>query len=118
MQQGRYAGDLIHQRVTDASTPKAFRYFDKGSIAVVGKNFAVLQSGKIHLGGFVAWLAWAGIHLQFLAQSSLRLSVFVQWFWTYLTGQRGSRLIVNHYGPERTKQEPTEASAQLMSSNK
>jgi len=118
MQQGRYAGDLIHQWVIDGPAPKPFRYFDKGNMAVVGKNFAVLQSGKIHLGGFVAWLAWAGIHLQFLGQSSLRLSVFVQWVWTYLTGQRGSRLIVNHYGPERTKQEPTEAPAQLISSNK
>jgi NADH dehydrogenase FAD-containing subunit len=118
MQQGRYAGDLIHQRVTAAAMPKPFRYFDKGSMAVVGQNFAVLQSGKVHLGGFVAWLAWAGIHLQFLAQSSLRLSVFVQWVWTYLTGQRGSRLIVNHHGPERAKEEPTDASAQLTSSNR
>ena len=118
MQQGRYTGDRIHQRVTDAPMPKPFSYFDKGSMAVVGKNFAILQSGKVHLGGFGAWLAWAGIHLQFLAQSSLRLSVFSQWVWTYLTGQRGSRLIVNHYGSERTTREPTEASAQLTSSNR
>ena len=118
MQQGRYAGDLIHQRVTDAPMPKPFRYFDKGNMAVVGQNFAVLQSGKVHLGGFVAWLAWAGIHLQFLAQSSLRVSVFVQWVWTYITGQRGSRLIVNHHGPEPVKQEPIEAPAQLSSSNR
>jgi NADH dehydrogenase FAD-containing subunit len=118
MQQGRYAGDLIHQRVTNAPMPKPFRYFDKGSMAVVGRGFAILQSGKIHLSGFLAWLAWAGIHLQFLAQPSLRLSVFVQWGWTFLTGQRGSRLIVNHYGPERTKREPIEASAQLTSSNR
>jgi NADH dehydrogenase FAD-containing subunit len=118
MQQGRYAGDLIHQRVTRAPVPKPFRYFDKGSMAVVGRSFAILQSGKIHLSGFLAWLVWGGIHLQFLAQPSLRLSVFVQWVWTYLTGQRGSRLIVNHYGPERTKQEPIEAPAQLTSSNR
>ena len=65
-------------------------------MAVVGKGFAVLQSGKIHLSGFFAWLAWAGIHIQFLATTNLRVSVFVQWMWTFLTGQRGSRLIVNH----------------------
>jgi len=118
MQQGRYAGDLIHKRVTDVPMRKPFRYFDKGSMAVVGKNFAILQSGKVHLAGFVAWLAWAGIHLQFLVQPSLRLSVFVQWVWTYLTGQRGSRLIVNHHGPERTQQETAEAPAQLTSSNR
>jgi NADH dehydrogenase FAD-containing subunit len=103
MQQGRYAGNLIRRLVTSKPAPKPFRYFDKGNMAVVGKGFAVLQSGKVHMSGFPAWLAWAGVHLQFLAQSNLRVSVFVQWVWTYLTGQRGSRLIVNHYGPEQVK---------------
>jgi NADH dehydrogenase FAD-containing subunit len=100
MQQGRYAGKLIHSRVIGNPAPGPFRYFDKGSMAVVGKGFAVLQSGKVHVSGFVAWLTWAAVHLQFLAQSSLRVSVFLQWVWTYLTGQRGSRLIVNHHGSE------------------
>ena len=99
MQQGRYAGKLIHNRLTGHPAPGPFSYFDKGNMAVVGKGFAVLQSGKVHVSGFVAWLAWAAIHLEFLAQSSLRVSVFLQWVWTYVTGQRGSRLIVNHKGP-------------------
>ena len=98
MQQGHYAGKLIERRITGKAPPKPFRYFDKGNLAVVGKGFAVLQSGKVHMSGFVAWLAWAAIHLQFLAQSSLRVSVLVQWVWTYFTGQRGSRIIVNHRG--------------------
>jgi NADH:ubiquinone reductase (H+-translocating) len=101
LQQGRYAGKLIHKRIAGEPTPKPFKYFDKGTMAVVGKGFAVLQTGKIHLSGFTAWLAWAAVHLQFLATSSLRVSVFVQWVWTYLTGQRGSRLIVNHRGPDK-----------------
>jgi NADH:ubiquinone reductase (H+-translocating) len=96
IQQGRYAGKLIHRRITGQPAPAPFHYFDKGNMAVVGKGFAVLESGKIQATGFVAWLAWAQVHLHFLAQSSLRLSVFVQWVWTYLTGQRGSRLIVHH----------------------
>jgi NADH dehydrogenase FAD-containing subunit len=100
IQEGRYAGKLIHRRLTGKSTPRPFRYFDKGTMAVVGKGFAVLQSGKVHLSGGVAWLAWAAVHLQFLAESNLRVSVFLQWVWTYLTGQRGDRLIVNHYGVE------------------
>ena len=104
MQQGRYAGKMIRARINSSSLPRPFRYFDKGNMAVVGKGFAVLQSGKIRLSGFVAWLAWAAVHLEFLATSSLRLSVFVQWVWTYLTGQRGSRLIVNHQGPEQVSQ--------------
>jgi len=100
MQQGRYAGRQIHRNVTGKAPAGPFRYFDKGNMAVVGKGFAVLQTGKLHLSGFVAWLAWAAVHLEFLAQSNLRVSVFLQWVWTYLTGQRGSRLIVNHHGPE------------------
>jgi len=97
IQQGRYAGRLIRSRITGASPPPRFRYFDKGSMAVVGKGFALLQTGKIRFSGFLAWLAWAAVHLEFLATSSLRVSVLVQWVWTYLTGQRGSRLIVDHY---------------------
>jgi NADH:ubiquinone reductase (H+-translocating) len=101
LQQGRYAGKLIHSRIAGGPTPKPFKYFDKGSMAVVGKGFAVLETGKIHLSGFFAWFAWAAVHLQFLATSRLRVSVFVQWVWTYVTGRRGSRLIVNHRGSDR-----------------
>jgi NADH dehydrogenase FAD-containing subunit len=117
MQQGHYAGNVIHRRITGGTPPKPFRYFDKGSMAVVGKGFAVLQSGPIHITGFPAWLAWAGVHLEFLAQSNLRVSVFLQWVWTYMTGQRGSRLIVNHYGPQQT-QPAIPATPELTSSSK
>jgi NADH:ubiquinone reductase (H+-translocating) len=96
MQQGRYAGRLIRARVSGKSPARPFRYFDKGNMAVVGKGFAVLQSGRLHLAGVIAWLAWAAVHLEYLGRSSLRVSVFVQWAWTYLTGQRGSRLIVDY----------------------
>jgi NADH dehydrogenase FAD-containing subunit len=98
IQQGHYAGELIRRKVAGRDLPEPFRYFDKGNLAVVGKGFAVLQSGRVHLSGVLAWLVWGAVHLQFLAQSSLRVSVLVQWIWTYFTGQRGSRLIVNHHG--------------------
>jgi NADH dehydrogenase FAD-containing subunit len=109
MQQGRYAGRLIDRRIAGKPAPRPVRYFDKGNMAIVGKGFAVLESGRVHISGFLAWLAWAAVHLQYLAQSSLRVSVFMQWVWTYLTGQRGSRLIVNHHGPEpvRTAEAPS-----------
>jgi NADH:ubiquinone reductase (H+-translocating) len=100
LQQGRYAAKVIHSRVNGTPPPRPFSYFDKGNMAVVGKGFAVLQSGKVQASGFGAWLTWAFVHLQFLATSSLRLSVFLQWVWTYITGQRGSQLIVNHYGTQ------------------
>jgi NADH dehydrogenase FAD-containing subunit len=116
IQQGRYAGKLIQSLLVGSPVPGPFSYFDKGSMAVVGKGFAVLQSGKVHVSGFVAWLAWAAVHLQFLAQSSLRVSVFLQWVWTYLTGQRGSRLIVNHHGSELGRTMPeTEIRAAIPS---
>jgi NADH dehydrogenase FAD-containing subunit len=79
-----------------ASAPAPFSYFDKGNMAVVGKGFAILQTGGFRISGFPALLAWGAVHLQFLAQSNLRVSVFMQWVWTYVTGQRGSALIVNH----------------------
>jgi NADH dehydrogenase len=102
MQQGKYVGRLLRARLRGKPDPKPFRYFDKGNMAVVGKNFAVLQSGgrgKFRLSGFLAFLAWAAIHLQFLAQTNLRVSVFLQWVWTYITGRRGSCLIVTPYQP-------------------
>ena len=118
IQEGRYAGKLIHRVISGNSKPAPFRYFDKGNMAVVGKGFAILQSGRVHLSGFLAWLAWAGVHLQFLAQSSLRVSVFLQWVWTYLTGQRGSRLIVNHHATPSTTPASQEAHLELANSNK
>jgi NADH dehydrogenase len=114
MQQGRYAAKLIRSRLSGEPPPSPFRYFDKGSMAVVGKGFAVLQSGKVQTSGFGAWLVWAFIHLQFLATPGLRLSVFLQWAWTYVTGQRGSRLIVSHHvsGPVSTAvEEPVRGAA-------
>jgi NADH:ubiquinone reductase (H+-translocating) len=103
MQQGRHAAKVIHRRLTGGSPPGPFSYFDKGNMAVVGKGFAVLESHKVAVSGFGAWLAWAFIHLQFLATSSLRLSVFLQWVWTYFTDQRASRLIVNHHAAQAVK---------------
>lgn len=97
MQQGRYAGKVIRRRLAGEPAPAPFRYFDKGTMAVVGQGFGVLQSGKLRLSGLVAWLGWAAIHVLYLPQSNLRVGVFLQWIWTYLTGQRGSRIIVNHH---------------------
>jgi NADH dehydrogenase FAD-containing subunit len=94
MQQGRYSAKSIFRQVTKKSPLPPFRYFDKGNLAVVGKNFAVLQSGRVMMSGFLAWLVWALIHIQFLAESSLRFSVFSQWIWTYLSAKRGDRLII------------------------
>lgn len=98
LQQGKYVAGVIDAREKRHLPPPAFRYFDKGSMAVVGRNFAVLEIGKFRLAGFFAWIAWGLVHLLFLAAQGNRLRVIVQWVWTYLTNQRGSRLILGPGG--------------------
>jgi hypothetical protein len=68
-------------------------------MAVVGGGYAVIETGKgrVHLKGFIAWIVWALVHVVSLAQPALRLSVFLQWMWTLLTHQRGSRLIEDEH---------------------
>lgn len=100
MQQGRYVAKSIFRQATQKPLLPPFRYFDKGNLAVVGKSFAVLQSGRVKISGFFAWLVWALIHIQFLAESSLRFSVFLQWVWTYFSGRRGARLIIEPHNPQ------------------
>jgi NADH dehydrogenase len=93
IQQGRYVGQVIAKQLEGRAPRRPFRYFDKGNMAVVGKNFAVLERGRIRISGFVTWLVWVFIHVMFLPQLQNRLRVQRQWFWSYWTGQRGSRLI-------------------------
>jgi NADH dehydrogenase len=93
IQQGRYVGRLISRELRGRKPPGPFRYFDKGNMAVVGKNFAIMETRHIRLAGFAAWLAWAFIHLLFLPQLQNRLRVERQWVWSYFTGQRSSRLV-------------------------
>jgi NADH:ubiquinone reductase (H+-translocating) len=93
IQQGRYVGRVIAGELKGRVPRRSFRYFDKGNMAVVGKNFAVLERGWIRMSGFMTWLAWVFIHVMFLPQLQNRLRVQRQWFWSYWTGQRGSRLI-------------------------
>ena len=69
------------------------RYFDKGNMAVVGKNYAVLELGWLHTSGFLTWLLWAFVHILSLPQLQNRLRVQRQWLWSYFTGQRSSRII-------------------------
>jgi NADH dehydrogenase len=93
IQQGHYVGQVISGQLRGRMPQRTFRYFDKGSMAVVGKNFAVLERGRIQTSGFVTWLVWVFIHVMFLPQFQNRLRVQRQWLWSYCTGQRSSRLI-------------------------
>jgi NADH dehydrogenase FAD-containing subunit len=101
IQEGHYAAKLIHVRIIGSSPPPPFRYRDRGTMAVVGKGFAVLQSGRIQLAGFLAWVVWLAVHVLSLAESYLKASVLLQWVWTYATTLRGSQLIVDHCEADR-----------------
>lgn len=93
IQQGRYVGRLIARQLKGQASKRPFRYADKGSMAVVGKNFAILETKHLRMGGFLTWLTWVLVHLMALPQLQNRLRVQRQWFWSYFTGQRSSRLI-------------------------
>jgi NADH dehydrogenase len=93
VQEGRFVGRLIAKELKGRSVKRAFRYFDKGNMAVVGKNYAVLQRGWLHTSGLLTWLVWAFVHILSLPQLQNRLRVQRQWVWSYFTGQRSSRLI-------------------------
>lgn len=93
VQQGRYVGGFISAVLDGRPKSRPFRYFDKGEMAVVGKNFAILESGRIRTSGFVTFWIWAFIHVMSLPQLQNRRRVWSQWLWTYFTGQREVRLI-------------------------
>ncbi len=72
---------------------KNFHYWNKGSLATIGRAAAVADFGRIHISGFLAWLAWLFIHIFFLIGFRNRVIVMIQWAWSYLTYERGARLI-------------------------
>ena len=100
IQQGRFVAKLIRQELESRSpvgksgdSRKAFHYWNKGSLATIGRAAAVAEFGKIHISGFIAWLSWLFVHILFLIGFRNRLLVFIQWAWSYVTYERGARLI-------------------------
>lgn len=93
-QQGSYVGELIAARTQNASEPKPFRYHDAGQIATIGRRAAVVDLGWLRFKGRLAWWFWGVVHVYFLINSRSRLSVAMHWLWSYLTFDRGARLIV------------------------
>ena len=92
MQMGRYAAKTIVRRLNHEPAPP-FKYFDKGSLAVIGRAAGVAQFGDFHFSGLLAWLLWLFVHLMYLVGFQNRLIVFIRWGFSYLTYNRGARLI-------------------------
>jgi NADH dehydrogenase len=96
--EGRYVAKVIRRelefsRSSAAQMREPFHYWDKGSLATIGRSAAIAQFGKIHISGFIAWLAWLFVHILFLIGFQNRVLVFIQWAWSYFTYERGARLI-------------------------
>lgn len=93
-QGGRYAARVIGNRLRGQAPPAPFSYFDKGTMAVIGRHAAVADIGPFHFGGIVAWLMWLFIHLMLLVNFESRLVVFIRWAFSYFTFSRGSRVLL------------------------
>ena len=95
-QQGQYVARALIARY-QGRTAAVFRYRDFGSLATIGRSRAVAQFGKLRLSGFPAWVLWSGAHVYFLIGFRNRFVVALNWAWSYITFQRGSRLITGLY---------------------
>jgi NADH dehydrogenase len=93
LQSGRYAGNVIARRVAGEPALPPFRYVDKGILATISRNYALLESGRVRLAGLFAKIAWAFIHILYLMQNEDRMVVFVKWMYAYFTRKRGTRII-------------------------
>jgi NADH dehydrogenase len=100
MQQGRHAARNILAMMDDRK-PQRFWYFDKGSMATIGRNKAVADLKLIHLSGIPAWLAWLFVHVIFLVGFRNRLAVLFQWAWAYFSFNKGARLITRNFQSEQ-----------------
>ncbi len=106
MQQGKYTAQEITRRMK-GKAPEPFKYFNKGSLAVVGRNRAVAERGSLHFGGFVAWLMWAFIHIAYLIEFQNRVVVMLRWAINYFSRKRGARLITGEGLPAPQVAEPS-----------
>ena len=99
MQQGRHAAGNILKMI-EGRKPQQFWYFDKGSMATIGRNKAVADLRLLHLSGLPAWVAWLFVHILFLVGFRNRAVVLFQWAWAYLTFNKGARLITRNFQAE------------------
>jgi NADH dehydrogenase len=104
IQQGKAAAANIRREVSGEAR-KPFVYSDRGSLATIGRGAAVGRVWNVSIHGVFAWLIWLFVHLMYLAGFRNRAAVLLQWGWSYLTWQRGARLITGPVGPELAPEE-------------
>ncbi|MCF8261930.1 MAG: NAD(P)/FAD-dependent oxidoreductase [Melioribacteraceae bacterium] len=94
VQQGKFVSALILNGVAKKNRPD-FKYFDKGSMATIGRSKAVMQLGDFKFKGFLAWMMWSLVHIAFLINFRKRYQVMTEWIWYYLSDKHGVRLITH-----------------------
>lgn len=107
MAEGQYVAKLLRRRLQNQEMP-AFQYIDRGSLAVIGQNEAVVDLGYVRFSGFLAWFVWVVAHIYYLIEFDNKLVVMVQWAWNYFTFGRGARLISGELKPLPVKVEVAE----------
>lgn len=90
-QQGRFVSRTIRTRLSGDNAPRVFKYFDKGTLAVIGRHAAVADIGRLHFSGTLTWLLWIFVHLMLLVEFENRVVVFIRWAFQYFTFNLGSR---------------------------
>jgi NADH dehydrogenase len=101
-QMGQYVGKLVARRIAGQTEPGPFRYMHLGELATIGRRAAVVKFGWLELKGFIGWLFWSVVHIYFLIGIRNRFIVAFSWLWSYLTFQRGARLITRAERPHET----------------
>jgi len=94
-QMGKYVGKLIAARLAGREWRKPFHYMHLGDLATIGRRAAVVKFGRLELKGFLGWVFWSVAHIYFLIGLRNRFVVAFNWFWDYVTFQRGARLITD-----------------------
>jgi NADH dehydrogenase len=98
MQMGKHVAKIIKAELNARANPPTrppFKYWDKGTMATIGRSAAVAQIGKLKLSGYPAWLAWLFVHLIFLVGFRNRTAVLFQWAYSYFSNRRSARIITH-----------------------
>ena len=103
IQQGENLGKNL-RRLKKGAPLKEFSYYDKGSMATIGRNKAVVDLKKMHVKGRLAWIMWMFVHLLFLIGFRNKAVVFINWVWSYFTYDKGTRVIIRPYRKRKRKE--------------
>ncbi len=115
-QQGAYVARLITARLSGSDLPP-FKYRNYGSMATIGRKSAVVEIGRVRATGFIAWLIWSAAHIYYLIGFRNRLAVALNWGWSYVTFQRGTRLITGLTGSRMPSTESPEPEPRELASS-